>query len=163
VAAPSGDELAKACRTAQLIGGALLASLGLYALVIDLIQRTHTPFAGFAPGVPHDLLRWIFAALALTGLGLVRVVQRTVLANAALPLLGRLTTAAIVAMALCEAIAIYGLVLFVLAGRASDYYLFAGIALVGFGIYFPRRQAWEEQASVLARDAAGRGIKAPGS
>ena len=47
----------------QVIGGALLASLGTYAFVVAQIQRTHAPFAGFAPGVPHDPLRLVFAAL----------------------------------------------------------------------------------------------------
>ena len=142
----------------QVIGGALLASLGTYAFVVAQIQRTHAPFAGFAPGVPHDPLRLVFAALALA-----RVVQRSVLANAALPPLGRLRTAAIAALALCEAIAIYGFVLFMLAGRASDYYVFAALALVGFVLYFPRREAWEARAREMTRDDAARGIRPPGT
>jgi len=140
----------------------MLVSLGLYAFIANVIQKIREPFAGFAPGAPHDLVRWIFVALALAGLGLVRVVQRPILANVALPLPNRLTTASIVALAQCEAIAIYGLVLFLLAGRASDYYLFAAVALVGFALYFPRREAWEQQARALPRAAAGRGIKPPG-
>jgi F0F1-type ATP synthase membrane subunit c/vacuolar-type H+-ATPase subunit K len=160
---PPRDELAKACRTAQVIGGAMLVSLGIYAVVITLIQQTRAPFAGFAPGVPHGLLRWIFAALAVAGLGLSRVVQRSILGNAALPLLGRLTNAAIVGLALCEAIAVYGFVLFMLAGRPIDYYGFAALALVGFLLYFPRRGLWEEQARTMPSDAAGRGITRPGA
>jgi hypothetical protein len=162
-ARPPRDELAKACRTAQMIGGAMLVSLGIYAFVANLIQQTHAPFAGFAPGAPHGLLRGVFAALALAGLGITRVVQRSILANAALPLLGRLSTAAIVALAQCEAIAVYGFVLFMLAGRPSDYYIFAALALVGFVLYFPRREAWEEQARAMTRDAAARGITPPGA
>ena len=145
-----------------MIGGALLVSLGGYAFVVDQIQRTHAPFAGFAPGVPHDLLRVILAAFALAGLGVARVLQRLILANAALPPLARLHSAAVVALALCESVAIYGLVLFMLAGRPSDYYIFAALALVGFILYFPRREAWEGRARAMARDAAGRGLTPPG-
>jgi len=164
VAVPQpGEELAKACRTAQVIGVTMLVSLGLYAFIANVIQKIREPFAGFAPGAPHDLVRWIFVALALAGLGLVRVVQRPILANAAIPLPNRLTAAAIVGFALCEAIAVYGFVLFLLAGHASDYYLFAAIALVGFALYFPRRESWEEQARALTRDAAGSGIRPPGT
>ena len=90
-------------------------------------------------------------ALALAGLGLTRVVQRAVFANQALPVLGRLTSAAVVALAQCEAIAVYGLVLFLLAGRVRDYYMFAALALVGFALYFPRREAWAEQARAMPR------------
>ena len=153
-AAPPRDALAKACRTAQVIGAQFILSLGIYAFVIDQIQRTRAPFAGFVPGAPRDLLRWIFLALALAGLWLARVMQRSILANPATPLVGRLSSAAIVALALCEAIAIYGVVLFLLSGRVSDYYLFAALALVGFGIYFPRREAWQERARAMTRDTA---------
>jgi F0F1-type ATP synthase membrane subunit c/vacuolar-type H+-ATPase subunit K len=152
---PLRDELAKACRAAQVVGAALLISLGMYAFAIDQIQRTRAPFTGFAPGVPHGLLRAILAACALAGLGLARVLQRLILANAALPPLARLNSAAIVALALCEATAIYGFTLFMLAGRPSDYYLFAALALVGFLFYFPRREAWEERAREMARDTTG--------
>jgi F0F1-type ATP synthase membrane subunit c/vacuolar-type H+-ATPase subunit K len=160
-ASPPRDEHAKACRTAQAIGVALLVSLGIYAVVIDQIQRTHAPFNGFVPGAPRDLLRAIFAALALANLGIVGVIQRSILANAALPLVGRLQSAAIVALALCEAVAIYGLVLFMLGGRAIDYYIFAALALVGFALYFPRQEAWQERAGRTAREDAAKRAPTP--
>ena len=62
------------------------------------------------------------------------------------PLVPRLLTASIVALAMCEAIAIYGLVLFLLGGRRADFYGFAAFALVGFAVYFPRRSQWEGRA-----------------
>jgi dolichol kinase len=160
---PPRDELAQACRTAQIIGGAMIVSLGVCAFVVNQIHRTHAPFGGFVPGVPHDLLRWIVAAIALATLGLVRFLQRTILANAALPLVRRLQSATVVALGLCESVAIYGLVLFMVAGRASDFYVFAALALVGFVPYFPRLQAWEERARAMARDPAGRGITPRGT
>ena len=129
-------------------------------------EQTHAPFAGFAPGVPHGLLRWIFAALAVTGLGLTRVVQRSIRGNAALPLLGRLTNAAIVGLALCEAIAVYGFVLFMLAGRPIDYYGFAALALVGFLPVFPapwdlgRAGAHDDEWRRRARNHAAGGVTA---
>jgi len=104
----------------------------------------------------------ILAAFTLAGLGVARGLQPAILANAALPPLARLHSAAVVALALGEAVAIYGLVLVVLAGRPSDYYIFAALALVGFVLYFPRREAWEERARAMARDAAGRETAPPG-
>ena len=157
------DELAKACRTAQVIGVALLVSLGVYALVVYQIQRMHAPFGGFTPGVPHDLLRWILAAVALATLGLVRVLQRIILANTALPPVRRLHSAAVVSLALCESVAIYGLVLFMIAGRASDFYVFVALALVGFVVYLPRVDTWVERARAMEQGAAGRGIRPPGT
>jgi hypothetical protein len=49
-------------------------------------------------------------------------------------------------------------VLFIIGGRAIDYYIFAALALVGFARFFPRQEAWHELASTMARhDAARRG------
>jgi len=160
---PAPDALAKACRIAQVIGIALLVSLGVYAFVVNQIQRIHAPFAGFSPGVPLDLLRWILAAVGLATLGLVRVVQRIILANTALPPERRLHSAAVVSLALCESVAIYGFVLFLVAGRASDFYVFAALALVGFVLYFPRLETWTERARAMEQDAAGRRITPPGT
>ncbi|MBI1962183.1 MAG: hypothetical protein HYV94_18095 [Candidatus Rokubacteria bacterium] len=141
---PPPDALGRAYRTARAVGGAMVLSLAVFAVVVAQIRRANAPFAGFAPGVPHDLLRWIFAAFALADLWLVRFMRTKILANAALPPVQRLLSAAIVGLANCEAIALYGFVLFVLAGRVTDYYVFAGLALLGFALYFPRRQAWED-------------------
>jgi len=141
----------------------LIVSLGVYALVVSQIQRIHAPFGGFAPSVPLDLLRVILAAVALATLGLVRMVQRIILANAALSPVRRLHSAAVVAMALCESVAVYGLILFLIGGRASEFYVFAALALVGFVFYFPRLDAWEERARAMERDAAGGRITPPGT
>ena len=158
MAVPPSNELAKACRVSQTIGGALLVSLGVYAAVVSQFQRAYAPFTGFAPGVPHEQLRWILAAIALATLGLVRVLQRTILANAALPPASRQQSAAVVGLALCESVAVYGFVLFLIAGRASDFYVFTALALAGFVVYFPRVTTWEERARTMPRDAAARRI-----
>ncbi len=146
-----------------MLGWQLLGSLVLYAIVLNLFQQARAPFSGYAPGLPHNLLRAIFAVLALAGLGLARFLQRSILERPASPVSALLTTAALVALALCEAIAIYGFVLFLLTGRASDYYLFAALSAVGFALYFPRREAWQEQARAIAQRAAGRAIGPPGA
>jgi F0F1-type ATP synthase membrane subunit c/vacuolar-type H+-ATPase subunit K len=134
----------------------------IYAFILTLIQQTHAPFSGYAPGLPHNLLRGIFAVLALAGFGFARFLQRSILEKTAAPAPG-LTTAAVVALALCEAVALYGFVLFLLTGRASDYYLFAAVSVVGFARYFPRREVWEEQARAIARRATGPAIRPPGA
>src|SRR5437773_10092076 len=144
------DELGKACRTARVIGGAMVVSLGLYAVVVSQIQRANAPFAGFAPGVPHDLVRWILAAVALATLGLVRFLQRTILPNAALPPVRRLHTAAVVGLALCESVAIYGFVLFMFRVRSSDVYVSTALAPIRFVLYFPRLQSCAAPARAVA-------------
>jgi len=61
-----------------------------------------------------------------------------------LPEIGVLTTAAVVTFALCEAPAVFGLVLFLLGRNTSDFYLFLLISLFYFAVYFPKFSTWEE-------------------
>jgi hypothetical protein len=149
------DELDRGCRQAQLIGGMLVLALGTYASVIELIRTQRAPFSGFAPAVPLDLLRPALAVMAVLGLVAVKIVRSNVLAgriavrsstSGMTPVVHRLLTASVVTLAICESIAIYGFVLFLLGGRRADFYGFAAFALLAFARYFPRRSLWEAWA-----------------
>jgi hypothetical protein len=59
-------------------------------------------------------------------------------------LMQKLAATAIIIFALAESIAIFGLVLFFLTNRASDFYLFLAISLASFALFFPRYSQWEE-------------------
>jgi hypothetical protein len=60
------------------------------------------------------------------------------------PEFGILTTAAVITYALCEAPAIFGLVLFFLGRNSSDFHLFLLCSLFYFAVYFPKFSRWEE-------------------
>jgi uncharacterized integral membrane protein len=142
-------DLDRACRQAQLIGGALVLAIGTYAFVVEMLRTNQAPFLGFSPRAPLGLLRLVFAIVTVVILVVVNVVRKQMVAGPAAgraPLPQRLLTASIVALAMCEAIAIYGLVLFLLGGQRADFYGFAALALVGFAVYFPRRSQWEAWA-----------------
>jgi len=149
------DDLARGCRQAQVIGGALVAALATYAFVVEMVRTQKAPFMGHAPTVPLPLLRLVLAVMSGLGLVFVNVVRRRIVAGrtvasspgaAPIPLVQRLLTASIVALAMCEAIAIYGLVLFLVGGQRLDFYGFAAFALLAFAAYFPRRSQWEAWA-----------------
>ena len=59
------------------------------------------------------------------------------------PEVQRLVTAAIVTYALCEFVAVYGLVLFLSQGNTSDFYFFLALSFACFGIHFPKYRPWE--------------------
>ena len=143
------DELARVCRQAQLIGGMLVLTVAMLASVVEMLRTNQAPFLGFSPRAPLGLLRLVFAIMAVLVLVIVNVVRKQIVAGPAAgraPLPQRLLTASIVALAMCEAIAIYGVVLFLLGGQRTDFYGFAAFALVGFAVYFPRRSQWEAWA-----------------
>ena len=57
----------------------------------------------------------------------------------------QLAQAAVITFALCEAVALFGLVLFLLAGNAMDFYVFMVISLGFFYLFFPKYAQWEQR------------------
>jgi hypothetical protein len=49
---------------------------------------------------------------------------------------------ALLGMAFCEAIAVYGLLLFIVGGERSDSWAFGAVSLVGLVWHFPTRRRW---------------------
>lgn len=153
---PAGD-LGRGCRNAQLLGAQLILSVGIYGYVIETIRTVYAPFTGFSPIARLDLLRILLAAMAVASLVVIRILVPKLLAAQArgVEILGqprasavvkKLFAVSVVALAMCEAIAIYGLVLFLIGGNRADFYGFAAFSLVAFAIHFPRRSQWEAWA-----------------
>ncbi len=135
-------------RATRIIAIAMVSSLVIYAMLVELIKQQFAPFRGFVQVPWWEMLRWIFLALALADAGLIRVLRRALLAPQAAGLgPGRqLQTASTVTFALCEAVGLFGLVLFLVSGSSADFYLFLALALGLFAFHFPRRARCEEWA-----------------
>jgi hypothetical protein len=129
----------------NFIGLAMIASVFVYAGVVELIKWQWAPFAGFAKldSPTIALLRYIFLAVAAAQYGAIKVVQKILPARS----LDNLPQAAIISFALCEAVALLGLVLFLLAGNSMDFYIFMVISLGFFYLFFPKYDQWEQRVS----------------
>ena len=129
----------------NFIGLAMIASVFVYAGVVELIKWQLAPFAGFAKLDPHTvaLIKYAFLALAAAQFGIIKVLPKILPARAA----DNLTQAAVITFALCEAVAVLGLVLFLLAGNAMDFYVFMLISLGFFYLFFPKYEQWEQLVS----------------
>jgi F0F1-type ATP synthase membrane subunit c/vacuolar-type H+-ATPase subunit K len=116
--------------TANFIGLVMMGSVFIYLVVVEVLKRTLAPFAGLADFTPAQvqMLKYIFVALAIGHFFVIRFVQK-ILSTGSMEGLFR---AAVVTFALSEAVAIYGLVLFLLSGRAMDFYLFMFLSLFYF-------------------------------
>jgi F0F1-type ATP synthase membrane subunit c/vacuolar-type H+-ATPase subunit K len=126
----------------NFIGLALIGSVFLYAGVVEILKRTLAPFAGFA-GLPVTqvlTLKYVFVALAIGDFFLIKLVQKILGAGT----VAQLMQAAIVTFALSEAVAVLGLVLFLLAGHAMDFYTFMFLSLFYFWFFFPKYRDWEK-------------------
>jgi F0F1-type ATP synthase membrane subunit c/vacuolar-type H+-ATPase subunit K len=163
------DELRKAYKITAFIGLAMFASLVVYAAVVELIKKQNAPFGGFGP-LPPDVfstLRYALLGVVVVEFFAIRLLNRLMLSGKVplrssamtvpfAPEVQRLVTAAIVTYALCESVAIYGLVLFLIQGNTSDFYFFLALSFACFGIYFPKYSAWEEWIAERERERARR-------
>lgn len=126
----------------NFIGLAMIASVFVYAGVVELIKWQWARFAGFGglPSATTELLSYIFLAVAAAQYGAIKAVQRIVLAKS----VDNLPQAAVITFALCESVALLGLVLFLLTGRSLDFYIFMLISLGFFYRFYPRYDQWEK-------------------
>lgn len=159
-------DLRAAYKTTVIIGLVLMASLLVYTIVVENIRKLFDPFAGFAPmpgGI--EMFRYALLGVAILEFFLIRVLNKLILSAKAPvgkrpryarfgPEAQTLMTAAIVTFGLCESVALYGLVLFLVQGSSNDFYLFLLISLIYFTIFFPKYSAWE--AWVKERERAAR-------
>jgi hypothetical protein len=134
----------------NFIGLAMIASVFVYAGVVEWIKWQWAPFAGFSHIDPRQaaLLKYIFLALAAAQYGAIKLVQKIVPARS----VNNLPQAAIITFALCESVAVLGLVLFLLAGNPLDFYIFMLISLSFFYLFYPKYDDWEK--GVHAGDSA---------
>jgi hypothetical protein len=145
------EDLPRTYRSTAVVCGALMASVVLYSVVVEVL-RTRLPPGGVGAGLEVQFLRLLFFLVAsVQGLA-IPFVRRTVEAGpqARGGIVARLRTGALVAAALGEAPAVLGLVLFVLTGRRADFYLLAGWSLLLQLFHFPRRERWAEAARATA-------------
>lgn len=129
----------------NFIGLAMIAAVFAYAGVVEVIKWQWKPFTGFAKLPPQSavVLKYIFLVLAAAQYVIIKVVQKIILAQS----VDNLPQAAIVTFALCETVAIFGLVLFLLTGNGMDFYVFMVISLGFFYLFFPKYEQWEQIVS----------------
>ncbi len=127
----------------NFIGLAMIAAVFVYAGVVELIKWQLAPFTGFAKLEPHtaDLLKYAFLALAAAQFGIIKAVHKIL----PTPSVEKLSQAAVITFALCESVAVLGLLLFLLSGQGLDFYIFMVISLGFFTLFFPKYDQWEQR------------------
>ena len=126
---------------------AVVASLAIYVLVIHIFKAGVKDFGGMLENVEFSLLRYVFFAVGLAQIFLIRFVRETLTKSVNSidldVLMNHLQKMAIVTAALCEVPAILGLVLFFLSGNTRDFYVLCAISCGLFALFFPRYTNWE--------------------
>jgi hypothetical protein len=143
----SADDLAATLGVARLVALAMMACLVIYAVT----ARALGP-AGIGLGVSPETtgaVRGILLATAALLAVTIPLVRRWLLAAKSRPAAGagqRLLTTSVVTFALCQAVGVLGLVLFLLTGDAGPLYVLLVLAWMLMTLYFPRRHQWEPWA-----------------
>jgi hypothetical protein len=130
------EELRSHLRIAASVGTAVVASLVLYLVLVEVLRAVYRPFRGFVATNDIQPIRVLRP----------RLLRMEPQADSKAVLI-RLQRTAILTMVLGEIPSILGLGLFLVTGSNVDFYvlLFASLLLVF--MYFPRRTAWEEWSS----------------
>lgn len=127
----------------NFVGLAMIGSVFIYALVVEVLKRTLAPFSGLVGFTPAggQMLKYLLVALAFTNFFIIKIIQKVLGAGSA----EKLVRGTVVTFALCEAVSLFGLVLFLLDGNAMDFYTFMFLSLFYFWLFFPKYQDWEDR------------------
>ncbi|MGC8927720.1 MAG: hypothetical protein ACP5QK_07325 [Myxococcota bacterium] len=119
----------------NIIGGTILV------IVISLFfEKENRPITNIG-------YRYYFLGVALIIAFLIRLFRSLILTNQKKPtfdiLLKRLQTSSLITLSLCDMVAIFGLVEYMLSGIKMDLYLMIFLSFVFFIVHFPGKYQWE--------------------
>ncbi|MDH5705375.1 MAG: hypothetical protein OEZ45_05090 [Candidatus Aminicenantes bacterium] len=141
------ESLKKTYNVAFIVNVAIIGTLILYAVVIEILRRQLAPFQGLMEISNVTLLRYILYGIAILNIFLIRIMRRLLLRKPPSEkfnlLKFKLLKTSLVTAALCEIPAILGLILFLLIGSVRDYYQLAGVSFILVFLHFPRYGNWE--------------------
>jgi F0F1-type ATP synthase membrane subunit c/vacuolar-type H+-ATPase subunit K len=140
--------------TSVVLGILMIINLLIYIVIVELIKINFAPFQGFSDFPQVDTLKYVLLGVAIADFGLLYFIRRIIVKKLQEgdlrreEIVERLMPLSLIIYALCESIAIYGLILFLLAGNSLNFYIFLILCLVCLGIYFPRYGQWEKLAKL---------------
>jgi len=144
-------KLKKKYNQTKLIYVLIIGSVLVYALVVEFVKRNTNFMSNEKPESDFDSFRYILYALCMATFFAIRFLRKYMLSKPrqssfeyVMTQSGKLATTDIITAALCETVAIYGLVLFFIGKRIGDFYALLMLSLLYFAICFPRYSAWEE-------------------
>ncbi len=136
---PAGT-LQQQFKTTNHIGLAMMAAVFLYAIIVICIDQGYLPYKA-PPGAnsgAFTTIKYILLGLAILQYFVIRFFQKLSMKSVAY-----LPPAAIITFALCEAVSIYGLVVFFFTGKSIDFFIFMLISLLYFYFFYPKFLDWE--------------------
>lgn len=141
------QEMDRGLMTMKIIWYAMLMSLAVYLLVgLMVVPNMPSTFTGDT----FATLRMALYIIGFATLIAARYIKKLILGregrsidptqNQPSSLMAKYSSAVIASLAMCESVAIYGLVLFFLGGNRTDLYVLLGISAAAMFYYRPRKE-----------------------
>lgn len=148
--------LKKAYQKVVVVGAAMIGMVFCYGLIVYFLIESPPARPSVVPDpATSRLIRNISLFLSIVIVLAIKPLSNLLLAdkiktpaekhgNPIYSYTRKLAGASIVTFALCEALALYGLVIFSMTRHLFDFYFAAIISLAAFAIHWPRYSAWEK-------------------
>lgn len=151
----SKDQLRNGHRTAIAVGIGVIGILLAIGVAIEFSGNNDALFKGLIPPSQVAVLRYVFLGLAAGVFFMIRAFRNFILSRPiSLPIpepegvfsepIQVLIETSVTTYVLSVLVGLFGLVLHLLTGHRSEFYLFFVLALTLLAIYFPRYGEWEE-------------------
>jgi F0F1-type ATP synthase membrane subunit c/vacuolar-type H+-ATPase subunit K len=141
------DNLKKSHQMALTLNAAIIATLIIYAIVVEIIRRQFAPFTGFGGISDITPIRYLFYGVVVVTIFVIRFLRNMMLRKSSTDdsqsLIRKLLRSAVITASLCEVPALLGLLIFLLAGSIRDFYQLAGLSFILVFLHFPRYGNWE--------------------
>ncbi len=141
-------DLEKPFRASVLVSWAAVATLLIYAVLVEIIKSVLSPYPGIVRPSSLQVERYFLYGMAILVAIFLRVLIRALTkkkGNETLSLfVQKLSRAAVVISVVAELPALLGLISFLLTGQSRDFYYLLFVSLFLEFMYFPRKRAWEE-------------------
>jgi len=142
--------LREAHRRATIITYAVMATLAVYVIAVELIHRTSD--VTVAQSFP-EVVRYVLYGVAISMVFLTQIVRALFLRGIKRgdldTALARLNVSSVVTGVLAETPALMGLVMFIVWGQYSDFYILFFVSLYLTVRHFPRYGTWESVAGFV--------------
>ncbi len=141
------DNLKKAHQMAFILNVAIIGTLIIYAVVVEIIRKQFAPFAGFGGISDISGIRYLFYGIVVINIFIIRALKNLMLRKSSTDdtqsIIRKLLRSAVITAALCEVPALLGLLIFLLAGSIRDFYQLTGLSFIFVFLHFPRYGNWE--------------------
>lgn len=144
------EDLKKAYQTTVIINAAIVASLVIYAVIVEIMKARFDPFEGLIDNFDFVPLRYAFYAIALANFMVIVQIRKALLRRTSFDdrrnAIERISRTSVITSAFCETPAIMGLFLFLLSGLRKDFHILLILSFIHVLLFFPRYSNWEEWA-----------------